>query len=168
MEKAQDLSLELINQIIKDLKTDNPEIQSIVNALPFFKKDIARFVVQPKLDMDSNFKVIDEFDDEKYHITLLRVLHRINHLYCIKKIKLMSYPKHAEFLGDNGLNYLKMRYPEKIRGEKVYSFASKRSIYAESIPGIFTGSSGRFEPTFLQMDNSVMGKDNIIAVFREL
>ena len=141
--EEKDLLITKFLNLVQIEKTGDPDMDTIIDYLPFFGKEIFNDLINPIFTVDLSFKVLDEFElivseDEKYKVTFLKVIHSIESDWCIKKIKILNAPKRTLFLGYKGLDYLKDIYPEKIKNKTIISFDTRDSIHCHYIPGIMS------------------------------
>jgi len=162
----------LMDLISKNQKTD-VDLNLIIGYLPFFKKEVINCVINPILEVEKSFKIIDHFDiqlsDKKgYEVTFLEVIHSISAEWCVKKTKILSHPGRTTFLGIEGVKILVEHVPEKLKGKKVITFSSKHDIDTKNyIPGIETLTNNKLNQT-LFVFNTTITKGNVIAVFKQI
>jgi len=168
-ESKEKIVLDILSLLKENVGEDNPGLNTIIDYLPFFKKEILNYVIDSIISIDESFETVDIFEmkvseEKKYKVTFLMVINNISAEWCVKRIKILSFPERTLFLGFDGLEKLQYFYPDKIKGKKIISFASKKSNSAKYIPGLFTDVRGNFQKT-LPFFVSTVSKGTIIAVF---
>ena len=168
-EAKEKIVVDILNLLKENVGEDNLGLNAIIDYLPFFKKEILKYVIDPILLIDDSFEVVDAFEmkvseEKKYKVTFVQITKDISSEWCVKRIKILSYPTKTLFLGNEGLEKLQYLFPDKIKGKKIISFASKTSNNAKYIPGLKTNAQGNFERTLSDFI-SIISKGTIIAVF---
>jgi len=162
----------LLDLIEKNKKTD-ADLDLIINYLPFFGKEIINNLINPILEIEKSFKIVDKFeilmsDKKGYSVTFVEVTHNISAELCVKKIKILSHPGRTVFLGIEGIKILTECAPEKLKGRKIITFSSKFSIDTKNyIPGVSTLSNNKLNQTLFVFNTLIM-KGYVIAVFKQI
>jgi len=170
----KEIAANLLDLIAKNQKED-ANLQLIVNYLPFFEKEIIKNLIDPILDVEKSFKVIDNFkiivpEKEGYYVTFLEVMNGISSEWCIKKTKIVSFPERTTFLGSEGIELLKKFAIDKIKikDKKFITFSDGKKISEKNyINGITTNEKGFLNRISYNLD-TIIAKGHIIVVFSKI
>lgn len=171
-EAKEAIVVDILNLLKENSGEETPGLNAIIDYLPFFKKEIINHLINPIIEVDQSFEVVDSFEmevseDKRYKVTFLRVMHAISSEWCVKRIKILSYPQKTLFLGFEGLEKIQHFSPDKIKGKKIISFNSKKSISAKYISGLNTDGRGNFQRTLPDFVSTIQ-EGVIIAVFSSI
>lgn len=171
MKKRKEILVEELLNLMSKSISQNSDLNMIIVNLPYFKKEIIKWIIDPILHVEQSFRVGEQFnlkvsEDEEYKVTFLEVVHDIHSGWCIKKSKTFE-SKRTVFLGSRGIEILLKLANEKIIGKKIITFADKHKISEKNyIPGIEKFQNGSFIRTLNHLDTTIK-KGCTIVVFKE-